>query len=129
MGTQTKKRPVFLDLQVLTKALPIPGIVSILHRATGVVLFFLLPVLLALLAGSLSSGQTFLEYKAWADNWLVKLILWAVLWAFVHHLFAGIRFLLLDAHIGTDLKIARQSARIVLIAGIVVALVLGVALW
>ncbi|XXQ69164.1 succinate dehydrogenase, cytochrome b556 subunit [Neisseriaceae bacterium B1] len=126
---QTNKRPVFLDMQVLTKALPIPGIVSILHRISGVVLFILLPVLLALLAGSLSSGETFVEYKSWADNWFVKLILWAVLWAFTHHLFAGIRFLLLDAHIGTDLKVARRSARIVLIAGAVVAFILGVALW
>lgn len=126
---QTQKRPVFLDMQVLTKALPIPGIVSILHRISGVILFILLPVLLALLAGSLSSGETFAQYKSWADNFLVKLILWAVLWAFIHHLFAGIRFLLLDAHIGTDLKVARQSARIVLIAGVVVTLVLGVALW
>lgn len=126
---QTKKRPVFLDLQVLSRALPIPGIVSILHRISGVVLFLMLPVLLALLAGSLSNGETFATYKAWADNWLLKLILWGVLWAFIHHLFAGIRFLLLDAHLGTDLKTARQSARIVLIAGIVVALILGVALW
>lgn len=129
METQTKKRPVFLDLRVLSQALPIPGIVSILHRISGVVLFLLLPVLLALLAGSLSSGETFAQYKAWADNWFFKLILWAVLWAFTHHLFAGIRFLLLDAHIGVELKTARKSAKIVLIAGIVVALILGVALW
>lgn len=123
------KRPVFLDLRILTKSLPIPGIVSILHRVTGVVLFLLLPVLLALLGGSLSSGETFETYKAWADNFLFKLILWGVLWAFMHHLLAGVRFLLLDAHIGTDLQIARKSARIVLIAGGVSAFILGIFLW
>lgn len=126
---QSHKRPVFLDLRILTRSLPIPGIVSILHRVSGVVLFFLLPVLLALLAGSLSSGETFDTYKAWADNWFFKLILWAVLWAFMHHLFAGIRFLLLDAHVGVDLQTARKSAKAVLIAGIVSAVILGVALW
>lgn len=123
------KRPVFLDLQVLTKSLPIPGIVSILHRVTGVALFFLLPILLALLGGSLSSGETFETYKAWADNFLIKLILWGVLWAFMHHMIAGVRFLLLDAHIGTDLSVARKSARIVLISGAVSAFVLGIFLW
>lgn len=126
---QSHKRPVFLDLRILTKSLPIPGIVSILHRVSGVALFFLLPFLLALLAGSLSSGETFDAYKAWADNWFFKLILWAVLWAFIHHLFAGIRFLLLDAHIGVDLQTARKSAKTVLVAGIVCTLILGVALW
>lgn len=126
---QSDKRPVFLDLPTLTKSLPVPGIVSILHRVSGVVLFLMLPVLLALLGGSLSSGETFATYKAWADNWLVKLILWAVLWAFMHHLIAGVRFLLLDAHIGVELPAARKSARVVLVAGLVSALVLGVALW
>ena len=89
----------------------------------------MLPILLALLGGSLSSGETFETYKAWADNFLVKLILIGVLWALMHHLIAGVRFLLLDAHIGLELETARKSARIVLIAGIVSALVLGVALW
>ena len=42
---QTKKRPVFLDLQVLVRHLPVPGIVSILHRASGVILFIMIPVL------------------------------------------------------------------------------------
>lgn len=126
---QSDKRPVFLDLQILTRSLPIPGIVSILHRISGVLLFVFLPFLLALLAGSLSSGETFDTYKAWADNWFVKLVLWVFLWAFLHHLLAGVRFLLLDAHIGTDLPVARKSARIVLIAGAVAAFVLGIALW
>ena len=126
---QTKKRPKFLDVHILAAALPIPGKVSILHRISGVALFAMLPILLAVLSGSLSSGEAFEYYKSWADNALVKLILIGVLWAFCHHLFAGIRFLLLDAHIGLELQAARQSARIVLIAGVVVALILGVALW
>lgn len=126
---QTKKRPVFLDMAVLTKHLPIPGIVSILHRVSGVAIFFLLPVLLALFAGSLSSGETFETYKAWVSNPLFKLILIGVLWALMHHLFAGIRFLLLDAHKGLELQTARKTAKIALIAGIVSALILGVALW
>lgn len=123
------KRPVFLDMPVLVRHLPIPGIVSIMHRISGVVLFLMLPVLLALFSGSLSSGETFSLYKEWVNLWFVKLILWGLLWAFTHHLFAGIRFLILDMHIGTDLKNARMSARVVLVLGIVFALILGVLLW
>ncbi len=124
---QTKKRPVFLDLQQIK--LPLPGIVSILHRISGVILFIMLPILLALLGGSLSSDEAFDTYKAWADNFFIKLILIGVLWAFMHHLLAGTRFLLLDAHKGLELETARKTARITLIAGVVSALVLGVALW
>ncbi len=124
---QTKKRPVFLDLQQIK--LPLPGIVSILHRISGVILFIMLPILLALLGGSLSSDETFDTYKAWADNFFIKLILIGVLWAFMHHMLAGVRFLLLDAHKGLELETARKTARITLIAGVVSALVLGVALW
>ena len=122
-------RPIFLDLNVLTRSLPLPGIVSILHRVTGVALFLLLPILLTLLNGSLSDGDSFDTYKAWADNALFKLILVGVLWAFLHHLLAGVRFLLLDAHIGVDLLTARKTARIVLIAEAVATVILGVALW
>ena len=124
-----KSRPVFLDLQVLTKSLPLTGIVSILHRVTVVALFIMLPILLALLNGSLSSGESFERYKMWVDNFLFKLMLLGVLWAFLHHLLAGIRFLLLDAHIGVDLLTARKTARIVLIAEAVATVILGVALW
>lgn len=126
---RTEKRPVYLDMPTIIKHLPIPAIVSILHRATGVALFILLPFLLALLSGSRSSGEDFAYYQAWADNWFIKLILWVVLWAFIHHMFAGIRFLLIDAHIGVELQTARKSARIVLIAAAVTAFVLGIALW
>ena len=126
---QTKKRPVYLDMPTIIRHLPIPGIVSILHRASGVMLFLLLPVLLSLLAGSLSSGQAFAEYKAWADNWFMKLILIGVLWLFIHHLFAGIRFLLIDAHIGVELQPARKTAKWVLYGAPATAFILGIAVW
>ena len=65
---QTKKRPKFLDVHVLAAALPIPGKVSILHRISGVALFAMLPILLALLSGSLSSGEAFEYYDPSIDE-------------------------------------------------------------
>ncbi len=126
---QTKKRPVFLDLQVLVRHLPVPGIVSILHRASGVILFLMVPVLLCLLEGSLSSGEAFEAYRAFAGNALVKLVLIGVLWAFLHHLCAGIRFLFLDAHKGLELAACRKTAKLVLAVSLSLTLILGVALW
>ena len=126
---QTKKRPVFLDLQVLVRHLPVPGIVSILHRASGVILFIMIPVLLMLLEGSLSSGESFDSYKAIGGHPLVKLILIGVLWAFLHHLCAGIRFLFLDAHKGLELQTCRKTAKLVLAVSLSLTLILGVALW
>ncbi|MDO5058500.1 MAG: succinate dehydrogenase, cytochrome b556 subunit [Neisseria sp.] len=124
---QTKKRPVFLEINNIR--LPIPGIVSILHRISGVILFIMLPVLLCLLGGSLSSGEAFESYKSFGGNWFVKLILIGVLWAFLHHLLAGIRFLLLDAHKGLELETARKTAKVVFVSALVLTVVLGVALW
>ena len=124
---QTKKRPVFLEINNIR--LPIPGIVSILHRVSGVILFVMLPILLCLLGGSLSSGEAFESYKSVADNWFVKLLLIGVLWAFIHHLLAGTRFLLLDAHQGLELETARKTAKIVFISALVLTFILGVALW
>ena len=60
---------------------------------------------------------------------IVKLILLALLWAFLHHLFAGIRFLLLDLHVGGGLPAARSSSAAVLVVSLILTAVLGVKLW
>ncbi|MGB4883381.1 MAG: succinate dehydrogenase, cytochrome b556 subunit [Neisseria sp.] len=124
---QTKQRPVFLEIPAIR--LPIPGIVSILHRISGVILFIMLPVLLYVLAGTLSREAAFESYQSFVSNPLVKIGLIGLLWAYIHHSFAGIRFLLLDAHKGLDLETARLTAKIVLVAALVLTLILGVVLW
>jgi len=54
---RTTNRPIFLD--IISIRLPIPGIVSILHRISGVLLFISLPLLLWLLAGTLDNAAAF----------------------------------------------------------------------
>jgi succinate dehydrogenase / fumarate reductase, cytochrome b subunit len=102
------KRPVFLNL--LQIRLPIMGWVSIAHRLTGVLLFLLLPLPLWLWQRSLNSAADFSQVAEWLAAWPFRLILLLMLWWFLHHLFAGIRFLLLDMEIGSSLKAARGSA-------------------
>ena len=125
--TARKPRPKYLALNEIR--LPLPGIVSILHRISGVGLFLMLPFLLYLLDRSLGSPETFETFAAVVDSWFIKLILFGLLWAYLHHFCAGIRFLMLDLDKGTDLPAARSSSRIVLVVSIVLTVIIGVKLW
>ena len=126
--TLKKKRPKNLDL--MTIRLPLPGILSILHRVSGAVLFLLLPILLWLFESSLTSPETFAVFKSIAAHPLVKLILLGLIWLYLHHFCAGIRYLLLDLHKGIDLESARLSSKIVFAVSIVLTLLIGVkVLW
>ncbi len=126
-ATVRKQRPKHLALNQIR--LPLPGIVSILHRVSGAGLFLLLPFLLYLLDRSLGSAETFETFSAVVDHPLVKLLLMGLLWAYLHHFCAGIRFLLLDMHKGLKLETARMSSKIVLGVSIALTLIIGVALW
>jgi succinate dehydrogenase / fumarate reductase, cytochrome b subunit len=121
-----KQRPKHLALNEIR--LPLPGFVSILHRISGAGLFLLLPFLLYLFDLSLAE-ESFATFSSVVGNPLVKLILFGLLWAYLHHFCAGIRFLLLDLHKGIDLQPARNSARLVLIVSLALTAVIGVALW
>ena len=125
--TVRKPRPKHLALNQIR--LPLPGIVSILHRISGAGLFLLLPFLLFLLDRSLGSPETFETFSAVVGHPLVKLLLIGLLWAYMHHFCAGIRFLLLVMHKGLGLQAARNSSRIVLIVSIVLTVIIGVKLW
>lgn len=118
-----KKRPKNLDLSTIK--LPLPGLLSIFHRVSGAGLFLLLPLLLWLLQASLASPESFAVFKSVAANPLVKLILLGLLWAFLHHFCAGIRYLLLDVHVGVELAAARFSSKIVFAVSIVLTIILG----
>ena len=117
-----KKRPKNLDLTTIQ--LPLPGKVSILHRVSGAGMFICFPVLLWLFSASLSSPESFATFKAFAGMLPVKVVLAGLLWAFVHHFCAGIRFLLLDLHIGIEKEEARKSAVAVLAVSIPLTLIL-----
>ena len=122
-----KKRPEYLNL--LKIRLPLPGWVSILHRISGAALFLFIPFLLWLLQQSLGSAESYEGFKNALANPLVKLVLFGLVWAFLHHFFAGIRYLALDMHLGIELGPARASSTAVLIASILLTLLIGVRLW
>jgi len=103
-----KQRPKNLNLLKIHQ--PVTAVVSILHRVSGVILFFVIPLFIYALAYSLSSESNFIHLQQVFSSALVKWLSLPVVFALIHHLFAGIRFLLLDLDIGVDLKPARMSA-------------------
>ncbi len=120
-------RPKHLNLMQIR--MPLPAFVSILHRASGAILFLLLPLLLFLLASSLESPQSFALFKKWIGNPLAKMVLIGVLWAYLHHFCAGIRHLAMDMNIGLELESARATSYAVLGVSLVLTAVIGGLLW
>jgi succinate dehydrogenase / fumarate reductase cytochrome b subunit len=116
-----KKRPKNLDLTTIR--LPLPGKVSILHRVSGAGLFICLPVILWLFSASLSSAETYATFKSVFASLPAKVVLAGLIWAYLHHFCAGIRFLLLDLHIGIDKETANKSAVGVLAVSIPLTLI------
>ena len=123
-----KQRPVYLNLVRIR--LPLPGIVSILHRVSGAVLFLVgIPVLLAGVASSLASPEAYEQLRAALAHPLAKLALIGFMWAYLHHFCAGIRYLLLDVHQGIELAPARRSSAVVIAVSLALTLIAGIRLW
>lgn len=118
-----KIRPKHLALNKIK--LPLPGIISILHRASGLFLFISLPLLLWMLQSSLRSIVTFTQLIEVIEHPLSKIVLLGIAWAFFHHFCAGIRYLALDLHIGTSLAQARSSSRWVMGVSLLLTVLTG----
>ena len=124
----TRRRPVYLNLVRIR--LPLPGIVSILHRLSGAALYLIgLPLLLFGVQRSLASPEAFDSFRGALSNPLAKIVLIGLIWAYLHHFFAGIRFLLLDVQQGIELKPTRISSIVVLFVSLALTLFVGVRLW
>ncbi|MBP9229630.1 MAG: succinate dehydrogenase, cytochrome b556 subunit [Azonexus sp.] len=118
-----KRRPKNLDLPTIR--LPLPGILSIIHRISGAGMFLLLPFLLWLFQSSLASPETFASAKEVVGHPLARIILLGLIWFYMHHFCAGIRYLLLDLHKGVELEAARLSSKIVFAVSIALTLIIG----
>lgn len=123
-----EKRPVNLDLK--TMHFPLPAIVSILHRISGVTLFFFIPFLLYILQTSLKSADSFLQLQECLKSPVSKVFILGLLAAFVYHFFAGMRHIIMDMGFGENLSTMRASAKAVLIIAILTTVILaGVWVW
>jgi succinate dehydrogenase / fumarate reductase cytochrome b subunit len=127
-----KMRPEFRNIHVTELSnyrLPPAGIVSILHRISGFLMFLLLPVMLYLLDKSLTSEDTFSFMQDIVATVWAKLFILALSWAYLQHFCAGIRHLIMDSHIGLDKDSARQSALTVLAVSFVLTVLVALKLF
>lgn len=124
----SRPRPVYLDL--LAIRMPLPALVSILHRVSGALMFLIgIPLLLWGVSAGLQSGDAYARFLAVMSNPLMKLVALALLWSYLHHLLAGLRHLMLDVHVGLDLVPARRSAAVTLVLGLVLTAIVAIRLW
>lgn|SRR5689334_12027154 len=117
------------NLNLTTIRLPVPALVSILHRISGFLLFLILPLVLWALQKSLQSPAGLQQVLALAAHPLSKLLLLGLAWAFLHHFLAGLRHLAMDMRWGVELAHARITSKLVLAGGLLLTIWLGVKLW
>ncbi|PLC55185.1 succinate dehydrogenase, cytochrome b556 subunit [Pollutimonas nitritireducens] len=129
----SKPRPQFRNLsipQIMSYRLPLAGKTSILHRISGALLFVCLPlVILPLFALSVTSPESYASIQSWVANPLCKLVLLALIWGYLHHFCAGIRYLVLDLHIANDKHSAQKTAGVVLGVSLALTIVFGLKLF
>lgn len=132
-----KQRPGTMRLvDALQYRLPLAGVVSILHRASGIVMLALLPLLVWMFDTSVSSEASFDVFKAaftagigFVPGIVMKVIALALIWAFLHHFIAGVRHLWMDATHSVTKEFGRQSAVVTLVLSLALTLVLGAKLF
>lgn len=139
--SSAKKRPEFRNINAFTDLptyrLPLAGLVSILHRVSGAIMFLLMPFIIWMFDNSVSSEISFAKFKSAFNigmlglpGFLWKLVALALIWAYLHHFIAGIRHLWMDTHHDAVSKeFGRSSATFTLAVSIGLAIVLGAKLF
>lgn len=135
MSDPQKKRPVYRNIhvtQIMTYRLPPAGIVSILHRVSGAVMFLLMPFIIWMFDASVSSEISFSQFTAVfaagvgvVPGWFFKLAALALIWAYLHHFIAGVRHLWMDATHAVTKEFGHSSAVFTLASSVVLTLALG----
>ena len=137
MPEMTRPRPGTMRLiDAMKYRLPAAGWVSILHRVSGALMFVLLPFVIWLFDVSLTSEISYESFTSafvagigFVPAWLVKLVVLALIWSYLHHLIAGIRHLWMDATHSVSLKQGSSSAMVTLVSSLVLTALLGAKLF
>jgi len=137
MAEMTKQRPGTMRLiDALQYRLPLAGVVSILHRASGAIMFLLLPFIVWMFDVSVTSEISYERFTSafavgigWFPAWAVKLVVLALIWSFLHHAIAGIRHLWMDMTHSVTKELGRMSAISTLISSLGLTVMLGAKLF
>lgn len=129
MSSSPSSKKQFRNIQILDISkyrLPIPGIVSILHRISGVFLFLAIPAVLFILEKTLRSPLSFASVTSHLRDPIFKILLVIVFWSFIHHILAGVRFLALDLHWGVTKYVSRLTSSIVFGTAVILTIMFSV---
>jgi succinate dehydrogenase / fumarate reductase, cytochrome b subunit len=139
MADTLKPRPVYRNIdvgQIVSYRLPPAGIVSILHRVSGAMMFLLLPFIVWMFDTSVTSEISFDTFKAafsggigFVPGWLVKLVTLGLIWAYLHHFIAGVRHLWMDMTHSVTKAYGHNSALVTLVLGTLLTLLSGAKLF
>ena len=140
MTQLAKKRPEFRNINALTDLptyrLPAAGIVSILHRISGLIMFFLLPLIVWMFDTSVSSEISFAKFSAafnvglgFVPAVLVKVVVLGLIWAYLHHLIAGVRHVYMDVNHAVTKEFGKSSAIVTLVLSLGLTAALGAKLF
>ena len=141
LATPPRPRREFRNINAFTDLttyrLPPAGVVSILHRVSGVLLFLLMPFIIWMFDTSVSSEISFARFKAafnsglgFVPGWFIKLVVLAMIWAYLHHFTAGLRHLWMDvSHKAVNKDFGKSSAVATLAISILLTIVLGAKLF
>ncbi len=140
MTQLAKKRPEFRNINALTDLpsyrLPAAGIVSILHRISGLIMFLLLPLIVWMFDTSVSSEISFAKFSAafnvglgFLPAVLVKIVVLGLIWAYLHHLIAGVRHVYMDVFHAVTKEFGKSSAIVTLALSLGLTAVLGAKLF
>jgi succinate dehydrogenase / fumarate reductase, cytochrome b subunit len=139
MADSLKPRPVYRNIhvsQIASYRLPPAGIVSILHRVSGALMFLLLPFVVWMFDTSVTSEVSFDVFKAafvaglgFVPGWLLKLVTLGLIWAYLHHFIAGVRHVWMDMTHSVTKAQGHNSALVTLGASGLLTLLLGAKLF
>ncbi len=140
MTDLARKRPEFRNINALkdlpSYRLPVAGIVSILHRISGFLMFLLMPLIIWLFDNSITSEISFAKFSAafnigigFVPGWFMKLVALALIWAYLHHFIAGVRHLYMDSFHAVTKEFGKSSAIVTLVLSIGLTAVLGAKLF
>jgi succinate dehydrogenase / fumarate reductase, cytochrome b subunit len=132
-------RPVYRNIHVSQLAsyrLPPAGIVSILHRVSGAMLFLLLPFIIWMFDASVTSEVSYESFTSAfvagigvLPGWFIKLVVLGLIWAYLHHFIAGVRHLYMDMTHSVTKEFGKSSALATLGLSVLLTVLLGAKLF
>jgi succinate dehydrogenase / fumarate reductase cytochrome b subunit len=134
------KRPEFRNINAFTDLpsyrMPLAALISIMHRASGLIMFMLMPFIIWMFDTSVTSEISFARFTSaftlgigFVPGIAVKLAALVLIWAYLHHLFAGLRHIRMDIFHSVSKEQGKFTAQVTLVLSLGLTVALGAKLF